>query len=322
LIPIPNSFIRKQMPVRHKMKVMAATWSFGMKAIAAGWPILKSGGDPLDAVEEAVREVENDVLGTHKSVGLGGYPNMDGIIELDAAIMDGRTLQAGSVGAVCNVKNPISLARKVMKETPHVMIVGDGANRLAEYYGLCLPQARLQPDVEKELKKRLNVALNLEPKEGTLDLWLKNRALGIFSHDTVGVVALGEDGSLVAGTSTSGIAFKMPGRIGDSPIIGSGLVANEFGAAVATGSGENIMIHNVSRMVVRGIQDGNNAQEAAMGAIKDIVATEKRYENIAVLALDRHGNFGAATTSQDFEFAVMKEGMLEPRLFHTESESR
>lgn len=303
------------------MKVMAATWSFGVKAIAAGWPVLKSGGDPLDAVEQAIREVENDIRTTHRSVGLGGYPNMEGIVELDAAIMDGRTLQAGSVGAVRNVRNPISLARKVMKETPHVMIVGDGAKKLAEYYGLYLPEVRLQPDVEEEFKRRLKIALNLEPERGTLDLWLKNRALGIFNHDTIGVVALDKDANLVAGTSTSGMAFKMPGRIGDSPIIGAGLFANEFGAAVTTGAGENIMVHNVSRLVVENIRHGKTAQEAARGAIKDIIASEMRYEDIAVLALDRHANFGAATSSESFEFVVMNDSMPEPMLIRTEKET-
>lgn len=294
------------------MRVIIATWSFGLKAVEAGWRVLDSGGSALDTVEVAIREIENDLA--IRSVGLGGFPNIDGVIELDAAIMDGRTLRAGAVAAVRNVRNPISLARKVMEETPHILIAGSGATELAKYFGLFVENVNLQPEVEKIWLEKVKRILSTEPTRGSSDFWLKLRALKQDEHDTIGVVALDSNGNLAAGTSTSGTPFKLPGRVGDSSLIGSGLFANEFGGAAATGHGENIMIHNLSRLVVEEIESGFPAGQAANVAINKVLKYGARTENIAVIALDRNGNYGAASTHEVFEFAVMSDAIEEPKI--------
>ncbi|MEM3957104.1 MAG: N(4)-(beta-N-acetylglucosaminyl)-L-asparaginase [Thermoproteota archaeon] len=298
------------------MKAIIATWSFGLKAVEAGWRVLREGGSPLDAVETAIREVENDF--SNRSVGLGGYPNIAGFVELDAAIMDGSTLRAGSVAAVRNVQNPISLARKVMEKTPHVMIVGEGATKLAKFFGLYVDKADLQPEARMEWEKRLKTALSISPKEGSTDYWLKIAAEGGYNHDTIGCVAMDDNQNIVAGCSTSGYAFKLVGRVGDSPIIGAGLYANSFGGAAATGLGENIMIHNVSRRVVDFMEQGLPANEAAEKTVQHLLKIGRKMEQISFICLDKNGCFGAGTTEKSFEFAVMSDVFSEPRLLRVE----
>ncbi|MEM2057298.1 MAG: N(4)-(beta-N-acetylglucosaminyl)-L-asparaginase [Thermoproteota archaeon] len=294
------------------MKAIIATWSFGLKAVEAGWRVLREGGSALDAVETAIREVENDF--SNRSVGLGGYPNIAGFVELDAAIMDGSTLRAGSVAAVRNVQNPISLARKVMEKTPHVMIVGEGATKLAKFFGLYVDKADLQPEARMEWEKRLKTALSISPTEGSTDYWLKIAAEGGYNHDTIGCVAMDDNQNIVAGCSTSGYAFKLVGRVGDSPIIGAGLYANSFGGAAATGLGENILIHNISRKVVDFIEKGLRADEAAQKTVQYLLEIGKRVDHISFVTLDKNGCFGAGTTEEVFEFAVMTEVLSKPCL--------
>lgn len=273
--------------------------------------ILKAGGSALDAVEEAVKAVENDL--TIRSVGLGGYPNMLGEVELDASIMDGSTLRAGAVAAVKNVKNPISLARKVMELTPHIMLVGEGAYMFARLIGLEY-RMPLQPEAEKAWREYLKRVAHLKPEKGTLEFWAKYLHEKKI-HDTIGVVAIDENGNIAAGCSTSGLAFKMPGRVGDSPIIGSGIYADNFaGGASATGLGENIMRFCVTRMVVEYMHRGLGAQEAADATIKSIIKRDKNANYIAVVALDTRGRPGASTTYDMFEYAFMTADMDKPEL--------
>lgn len=300
------------------MKAIIATWPFGLKAVESGWRILREGGSALDAVETAIRVVENDF--SNRSVGLGGYPNIAGFVELDAAIMDGSTLRAGSVAAVRNVQNPISLARKVMENTPHVMIAGEGATKLAKIFGLYVDKADLQPEARMEWEKRLKTALSAHPREGSIDYWLKLTAEGGYNHDTIGCVAIDENRNIVAGCSTSGYAFKLVGRVGDSPIIGAGLYANSLGGAAATGLGENIMIHNVSRRVVDFMEQGLPADEASEKTIQYISKIGIRIEQISFIALDKNGFFGAGTTRDAFEFAFMSEAFSEPSLYMVRNE--
>ena len=289
-----------------------ATWPFGLKAVESGWRILQNRGSALDAVEASIRVVENDF--SNRSVGLGGYPNIAGFVELDAAIMDGATLRAGSVAAVRNVQNPVSLARKIMENTPHVMIAGEGAVKLAKVFGLYTDKAEPQPEARMEWEKRLKNALSTSPSEGSIDFWLKMAAEGRYNHDTIGCVAVDEDANIAAGCSTSGYAFKLVGRVGDSPIIGSGLYANNTGGAAATGLGENIMIHNVSRRVVDFMEQGLPAGEAAEKTVKYLAKIGRRIEQISFVALDKDGCFGAGTTEEAFVFAAMSDALSRPCL--------
>ncbi|MCX8171393.1 MAG: N(4)-(beta-N-acetylglucosaminyl)-L-asparaginase [Candidatus Bathyarchaeota archaeon] len=288
-----------------------ATWSFGLKAAEAGMKALRAGGSALDAVEEAVKTVENDPA--NRSVGLGGYPNMLGDVELDASIMDGSTLRAGAVAAVKNVKNPISLARKVMELTPHVMLVGEGAYMFARLMGL-EHHAPLQPEVKKAWREYLDQVKHSSPGKGTLDFWAKY-IHEMKAHDTIGVVAIDKSGNIAAGCSTSGLAFKMPGRVGDSPIIGAGIYADSLaGGASATGLGENIMRFCTTRIVVEYMYRGLSAQEAAETAMRFILSRDRFARNIAVVALDAKGRAGASTTDEKFEYAFMTADMEEPEL--------
>jgi len=302
------------------MKAIVATWPFGLKAVESGWRILKNGGSALDAVEASIREIENDF--SNRSVGLGGYPNIAGFIELDAAIMDGSTFRAGSVAAVRNVQNPISLARKVMENTPHVMVVGEGATKLAKIFGLYVEKVDLQPEARMEWERRLKAALSAPQQEGSINFWMKMVAEGRYNHDTIGCVAIDDNKNIVAGCSTSGYAFKLVGRVGDSPIIGSGLYANNFGGAAATGLGENIMIHNVSRKVVDFIEHGLPADEAAEKTVQYLLKIGRRVDYISFVSLDKDGLFGAGTTEEFFEFAVMSDVFSEPRLLKVERGAR
>lgn len=273
--------------------------------------VLKAGGSALDAVEEAVKVVENDL--TIRSVGLGGYPNMLGEVELDASIMDGSTLRAGAVAAVKNVKNPISLARKVMELTPHIMLVGEGAHMFARILGLEYHMP-LQPEAEKAWREYLKQVMHLKPEKGTLEFWAKYLHEKKI-HDTIGVVAIDENGNIAAGCSTSGLAFKMPGRVGDSPIIGSGIYADNLaGGASATGLGENIMRFCITRMVVEYMHRGLSAQEAADAAMKSILKRDKNARYTAVIALDAEGRPGASTTYDTFEYSFMRANMNKPEL--------
>lgn len=288
-----------------------ATWRFGVKAAEAGMNVLRAGGSALDAVEEAVKTIEDDL--TNRSVGLGGYPNMLGEVELDASIMDGSTLKAGAVAAVKNVKNPISLARKVMELTPHVMLVGEGACMFARLVGL-EHHMPLQPEAERAWREYLNRAMLSRPEKGTLDFWVKY-IHGMKTHDTIGVVAIDKNGNIAAGCSTSGLAFKMPGRVGDSPIIGAGVYADSLaGGASATGLGENIMRFCTARIVVEHMYRGFSAQEAVEMTMRFILNREKSVRQVSVVALDAKGRPGASTTDEKFEYAFMTASMDEPEL--------
>lgn len=288
-----------------------ATWNFGAKAAEAGMSVLRVGGSALDAVEEAIKAIEDDL--TNRSVGLGGYPNMLGEVELDASIMDGSTLRAGAVAAVKNVRNPISLARRVMDLTPHVMLVGEGASMFARLLGLEY-RIPLNPEAERAWKEYISRVACLKPEKGTLDFWAKYFH-EIETHDTIGVVAIDKNGNIAAGCSTSGLAFKMPGRVGDSPIIGAGIYADNLAGGVsATGLGENIMRFCTARIVIEYMYRGLNAQEAVESAMKFILNRDRSAKRIAVVALDAKGRPGASTTDEKFEYAFMTANMSEPEL--------
>jgi isoaspartyl peptidase/L-asparaginase-like protein (Ntn-hydrolase superfamily) len=262
--------------------------------------ILLRGGSSLDAVEKGVNVAELDP--EVQTVGYGGFPNEEGVVELDAAIMEGKSHLAGAVGALHNIPIPTSVARKVMQETKHVMLVGEGALKFARAYGF--KEQNLLTEASR--KKWLQWKQDLNSK----DNWLP-RAVG---HDTIGLIALDRKGDLSAACTTSGLRWKIPGRVGDSPLIGCGLyVDNEVGAASATGIGEEVIRICGSFLVVEMMRAGSTPQEACEKALERILLKSKMAAKdpkvqVAFIALDKQGRTGAASLRKGFQYALYKEG--------------
>lgn len=290
--------------------VIVTTWRFGLAASKRGWEILSRGGTALDAVEAAanITELDPEV----NSVGYGGLPNANGVVELDAAIMDGLTHGAGSVGGLQGIRTPISVARRVMEATPHTMLVGQNALAFALDQGftqedLLTPQSRSRWLEWRQQQTRARVAhFDLGPREGmgpppTHPV----KSLTPDDHDTIGLCALDSAGNMAAGCTTSGMAWKCAGRVGDSPIIGSGLyVDNEVGAAAGTGHGDEMMKACVSFVAVQAMQSGMKPQEACVHALRYLM--RKRPPNVhgyygaALIAVRKDGLIGAAATRSGF----------------------
>jgi N4-(beta-N-acetylglucosaminyl)-L-asparaginase len=264
-----------------------------MQANKEAWKVLSTGGRAVDAVEQGVRLTEADP--SERSVGYGGRPDRDGKVTLDACIMDEHA-NIGSVAALQGIKHPISVARAVMEKTPHVMLVGAGALQFAKAEGF--PEENLlTPDSEKEWREWLKTA-KYEP------------VVNIENHDTIGMIALDQHGNLSGACTTSGMAFKMHGRVGDSPIIGAGLyVDNEIGAATATGHGEEVIRTVGSHLVVELMRQGHTPQQACEEAVRRIVKfTQNRgkdLDNIQVgfIALNKMGDYGAYCIHGGFNYA-------------------
>ena len=238
-------------PIKINSPILLATWAHGLRANDVGWKILSSGGSAIDAVEKGVMVVESDPEVT--SVGFGGFPDREGFVTLDACIMD-STGNAGSVAFLQNIENPIAVARKVMDDTPHVMIVGAGALQFAKEQGF--EQRDLLTENAKKAWKKWLIKSQYKP------------VINVENHDTIGQIAMDTNGNLSGACTTSGAAFKMHGRVGDSPLIGSGLfVDNEVGAACATGLGEEIIKVSGSHLVVELMRQGATADEACKEAL-------------------------------------------------------
>lgn len=272
--------------------LIVSTWEHGLAANQKAWNVLNEKGSILDAVEEGVKVTEADQ--ESRSVGLYGYPDREGVVTLDASIMKGD----GDCGSVCfvrQIKHPISLARRVMENTPHVMLAGDGAKQFAISEGFPLEDEKLHPESEQEYLE-----------------WLEEREyrpiINIENHDTIGMVGLDANGNLAGSCTTSGLAFKMHGRVGDSPIIGAGLyVDNDAGAATATGMGETIIKVCGSFLVVELMRQGRTPQEACEEVVQRLI--EKNREQIEDLqagfvAINRDGEYGAYAVHPGFNFAV------------------
>lgn len=268
--------------------VVISTWDFGMKANAEAWKVLSADGKAMDAVEKGVRIVEADA--SNSSVGLGGLPDRDGHVTLDACVMD----ETGNAGSVCfleHILHPVSVARKVMEDTPHVILSGAGALQFALSQGfektdLLTPEARKSWEEWKK-KSEYKPIINIE------------------NHDTIGMVALDAHGNLSGACTTSGLAYKMHGRVGDSPIIGAGLyVDNEIGAATATGMGEAVLKTCGTFLVVELMRQGRSPQEACREAVLRI-AKKQNYQDfqIGFIALDKQGNAGAYCIHPGFNYA-------------------
>ncbi len=267
-----------------------STWEKGISANAKAWEILSAGGRALDAVEAGVRIVEADP--DDMSVGFGGRPDRDGIVTLDACIMD-ETGNCGSVCALEDIMHPISVARLVMEKTPHVMLAGEGARQFALEMGF----------------EKINL-LTDKAREAYLE-WLKTSdykpVINIENHDTIGMLALDEKGNISGACTTSGLAYKMHGRVGDSPIIGAGMFCdNEVGGAVATGMGELVMKTLGSFLITELMRNGRSPQEAVEEAVLRIVkkVPDYRESQIGYLAINKDGEVGAYSLHKGFNYAL------------------
>ena len=289
--PIISEEPYNEQPIIKNKPVIISTWNHGIAANKAAWEKLESGGSALDAVEAGVRVTESDA--SNRSVGLGGLPDRDGNVTLDACIMNHES-ECGAVAYLQNIENPISVARKVMEDTPHVMLVGNGAFEFA---------------IEKGFEKK-NL-LTPEAEETWLK-WkesedLKKPEINSENHDTIGLLAMDKDGNLSGACTTSGWAYKLPGRVGDSPIIGAGLfVDNEIGAACATGMGEAVIRIAGSHTVVELMRHGHSPEEACKLAVERIQKKHKDITGLQVgfIAMNKNGEVGSYSVYAGFNYAL------------------
>ncbi|MDH5474594.1 MAG: N(4)-(beta-N-acetylglucosaminyl)-L-asparaginase [Cyclobacteriaceae bacterium] len=276
-----------------KKPIVISTWNHGIMANKKAWETLSVGGKALDAVEKGVMEVENDPTGM--SVGIGGRPDREGRVTLDACIMDEKS-RCGAVAFLQDIKNPVAVARKVMEETPHVMLTGQGAKQFALEKGF-KEENLLTPASEKEWREWLK-ASKYKP------------VINVENHDTIGMLALDSNGDLSGSCTTSGAAYKLHGRVGDSPIIGAGLfVDNEIGAACATGLGEAVIRVAGSHLVVELMRQGHNPEEACKLAVERIISKHENMEGVQVgfLALRKDGKYGGYSVFKGFNYALTNE---------------
>lgn len=289
--------------------IVISTWDAGMEANKGAWEVLGKGGRALDAVEKGVMVTE---ASQSCCVGLGANPDRDGKVTLDACIMD-EAFNCGSVAFLERIKHPIAVARRVMEKTPHVMLVGAGAQQFAIAEGFPLEEEKLSPDAEKSYKEWLKKSeykpvINIENK-GTTHVAAPSRLPnGEWNHDTIGMVAMDAAGNLSGSCTTSGMGFKMRGRLGDSPIIGAGLyVDNEVGACTATGQGEDVIRVAGSHSVIEYMRQGLSPEQACKKAIERIVKIkgEKSKDiQVAFLALSKNGTVGAFSIHPGFTYAI------------------
>lgn len=282
---------------------MIATWRMAVEGITKGSELLKEGGDAGDAIETAIREVED--FPYYKSVGYGGLPNEEMEVELDAAYMDGNTLDIGAVAAIRDFANPVSIARSLSHEKVNCMLVAEGAEKFAHKQGF---------ERKNMLTDRAKAHYRKRVKE------IKQQELKPYSgHDTVGMACLDTSGKMTAATSTSGLFMKKKGRVGDSPITGSGFYADsKRGAASATGLGEDLMKGCISYEIVRLMGEGMHPQEACETAVNrlDAELRERRGEagDLSLIAMNNKGEWGVATNIDGFSIAVVTE-TLEPTVY-------
>tara|TARA_Y100001933_G_C19001093_1_gene564683 strand:+ start:1013 stop:2017 length:1005 start_codon:yes stop_codon:yes gene_type:complete len=276
--------------------VVVSTWNHGIQANDEAWRVLSNGGTSLDAVEAGVKITEADL--SNRSVGIGGRPDREGHVTLDACIMDDKS-RCGSVACIEGIKHPISVARAVMERTPHVMLVGEGARDFALNQGFDKFKTPIK-EVKKDWKawKKENKELFKKPK------------INHENHDTIGMLAMDEYGNLSGSCTTSGWAYKMHGRVGDSPIIGAGLfVDNEVGAACATGMGEAIIRIAGSHTVVELMRQGKGPQEACRIAVDRIIEKHEDLTGLqcGFIAIDKMGRVGSHAVYAGFNYAYQNQ---------------
>ncbi|MBN8864350.1 MAG: N(4)-(beta-N-acetylglucosaminyl)-L-asparaginase [Sphingobacteriales bacterium] len=289
--------------------VVISTWDAGLAANNGAWEVLGKGGRALDAVEKGVMVTE---ASQNCCVGLGANPDRDGYVTLDACIMD-EHFNCGSVAFLERIKHPIAVARRVMEKTPHVMLVGSGAQQFAVAEGFQLEEQKLSPDAQRAYdewlkKSEYKPVINIENK-GNARIDVPTRLPnGDWNHDTIGMVAMDAMGNMSGSCTTSGMGFKMRGRLGDSPIIGAGLyVDNEVGACTATGQGEDVIRVAGSHSVVELMRQGLSPEAACRKIIERIVrikGARAKDIQVAFLALNKKGQAGAFAIHKGFSYAI------------------
>lgn len=310
-------------PDKFKMPLIVSTWDSGRTANSAGWPLLKKRGRVLDAIEAAGRASEDE---PSCCVGLAAWPDRDGFVTLDSCIMDGNG-DCGAVSFLERIKHPVSVARKVMETTPHVLLSGAGAQQFAVANGFPLESGQLSPDAEKEWKKWLEKSkykpeINIENKHtSTSPPYFFDD--GLPNHDTMGTIALGADGKLAGMVTTSGMAFKIRGRVGDSPIIGAGLfVDNEVGAATSSGVGEEVIRICGTHTVVEQMRAGRSPEDACKEAVRRVVKrdpSKAKALQVGFVALSRAGEVGAFAVQKGFTYTVTNDDHPKGDVFPSKS---
>lgn len=272
---------------------IAATWKMAYDGVCGGMERLNRGEGIHEAIIHTIKTVEDNP--DYVSVGYGGLPNFDGVVELDAAYMDGDTLGMGGIISVQNLKNPIEVAYDLSRYKRNCLLSGDGALRYAQTHGFAFRNMLTERSRKRYLaEKRPDVDMELLEAYG--------------GHDTVCVIG-SQDGSMACGVSTSGLFLKMPGRVGDSPVVGSGFYSDsEAGSAAATGVGEDIMKGCLSFSIVERLRAGMEVQKACETALGDHIARLQKsgYQpgSMSVIAMDRENRIGAATNKKAFPFVV------------------
>ncbi|MEO7264552.1 MAG: N(4)-(beta-N-acetylglucosaminyl)-L-asparaginase [Ferruginibacter sp.] len=292
-----------------KAPIVISTWDSGMPVNAEAWKVLEKGGSSLDAVEAGAIYIENTI---NCCVGLGGYPDRDGIVTLDACIMD-HASNCGAVAGLEQIKHPISVARKVMENTPHVLLVGKGAQQFALENGFKIEQPTLSDEAKKAYEEWLKKSeykpeINIENKKQNGPFAPAFFDDGSPNHDTMGLIALDTKNNLAGAVTTSGMAYKIHGRVGDSPIIGAGLfVDNEVGAATSSGVGEEVIRICGTHLVVELMRQGFSPEQACRKAVERIVKRDKqkaRNLQVGFIAINKKGETGAYSIVEGFMYSI------------------
>jgi len=276
---------------------MIATWRMALEGTEEGGKLLQQGGTAGDALAAGIPAVESNPL--FKSVGYGGLPNREGVVELDAGYMDGTSLAVGAVASVHDIASPFLVAKDLSRRGINSVLVSAGAEAYASAHGF---------ERKSMLTERAQILYENRMKEEDAELHPYR------GHDTVGMIALDQQGDMAAGTSTSGLFMKDPGRVGDSPMVGSGFYADsQYGAAVATGLGEDMMKGCISHEIVRRMKDGQPVQQACEDALNELAARLERagrtVGDMSVVAMANDGSWGCATNmKKDFSFVAFREG--------------
>ena len=281
----------KSLPLKDSPLVIS-TWIHGMEANAGAWSVLENGGDALDAVQKGVAVTESDM--NNRSVGLAGRPDRDGHVTLDACIMD-HDSRCGSVAFLEDIQHPIDVARAIMDKTPHVMLVGEGAQKWALENGFSKVDFEVPiPEVQKDYE---NWLIKSEYKTG----------VNVENHDTIGMLALDASGRMAGACTTSGMAYKIRGRVGDSPIIGAGLfIDGDVGGATATGVGEAMIRTAGASAVVESMRRGASPEEACYDIVQRILKKHPGVEGMQVgfLAMNVQGEYGGYSVYNGFNYAL------------------
>ncbi|MBM3159044.1 MAG: N(4)-(beta-N-acetylglucosaminyl)-L-asparaginase [Bacteroidetes bacterium] len=301
-------FSQQKRPLKNG-PIVLSTWDAGLEANIPAWAVLEKGGQALDAVEQGVRHTEDSI---NCCVGLGANPDRDGRVTLDACIMD-HNHNCGSVAFLERIKHPISVARRVMEKTPHVMLVGEGAQQFALAEGFSLEPDKLSAAAQSAYADWLQQSqyksptINRENRNDHGPFAPTRLQNGEWNHDTIGMLAMDSQGNLSASCTTSGAGFKMRGRVGDSPIIGAGLfVDNQVGACVATGQGEDVIRVAGASTVVELIRHGRTPQQACAAVIQRIIQIKKERAKdiqVAFIALSNQREIGSYAIHPGFSFA-------------------